>query len=209
MYFGFPTNIIVFLGSLHCSLDNSHAITLSKAFKVNKTVTSLDLAANYIGFPGCKALCSMLATENSTITNLNLAVQGGETFFEEVRNPSENYSITEASASVLGPMLRQNNSLTYLNLAHNYIGKGFGREIAGALEENATLLVLDLKDNTIYGEDCKGLCESLKKNSTLQSLDLHHNFNRHGYYEEDPRIKAYPQTSDYWHDKDLIDIVQY
>jgi len=69
--------------------------------------------------------------------------------------------------------LKENSSLTSLNMAFNGIGPDGAREVAMALLENSTLTSLSLGYNVTGNEAMKELGMALQKNSGLTSLGLH------------------------------------
>jgi Ran GTPase-activating protein (RanGAP) involved in mRNA processing and transport len=73
---------------------------------------------------------------------------------------------------VIADSLKENKTLTYLNLCSNDIGPKGAKVIADSLKENKTLNSLCLEFNKIGSNGAKAISDSLKENTTLTSLDL-------------------------------------
>ncbi len=94
----------------------------------------------------------------------------------------ENHSLTELNLSfnnigvevikLLAEALKENNSLTQLDLAINQIGAEGIKLIIEALKENNSLTHLDLSLNLIRAEGIKLIIEALRENSSLTHLKL-------------------------------------
>ncbi|WP_375333338.1 hypothetical protein [Candidatus Tisiphia endosymbiont of Xenochironomus xenolabis] len=102
--------------------------------------------------------------KNSNITKLNIAANGlGDTAANDSTNIIK--SIAEA--------LKNNKTLTILDLSSNFIGDEGAKAIAEALKKNKTLTSLNLSSNFIGAEGTKAIVEALLVyNSTLASLNL-------------------------------------
>jgi hypothetical protein len=55
----------------------------------------------------------------------------------------------EGGAQAIAAALRENHTLTELNLDHNSLGEGGAQAVAAALRENHTLTELNLDDNSL------------------------------------------------------------
>ena len=68
--------------------------------------------------------------------------------------------------------LKQNNSLTWLDLSSNFIDEKGGNEIASYLATNTSLTFLDLSLNPIGQRAATKIMEALQTNNSLTSLNL-------------------------------------
>ncbi|KAI9241127.1 MAG: hypothetical protein BYD32DRAFT_458245 [Podila humilis] len=134
-----------------CNVANKQQIrqtpTLPKALKINLTLTTLNLDANWIVENGGQALSEALKT-NSNLTTLNLA---GSWIRSNVA-----VSLSEA--------LKTNSTLTTLGLQNNLIGDNGVLTLSEALKFNSTLTTLD--------SGAQALAKALNLNSNLVSLNL-------------------------------------
>ncbi|CAF3765315.1 unnamed protein product [Rotaria magnacalcarata] len=135
---------------------------LADALQMNKTLVVLNLAYNQVGNDGARYLAKLLQN-NTTLAKLIL------------RNQREGYSIEDVGAYYLADALKQNQTLTLLDLAGNKIGDTGAKYFADALEKNQTLTILDLESNLIQDDGMKYLLDAVKNNKTLTTLDLSHN----------------------------------
>jgi len=108
-----------------------------------------------------------------------LSAQGAKTLAEALK---ENQSVTSLDlegskikadgAKALAEALKKSKSLTSLNLWDNQIGADGAKALRVALEENQSLTSLVLTGNKIGANGAKELAEALKKNKSLTSLSL-------------------------------------
>ncbi|XP_015777590.1 PREDICTED: protein NLRC3-like [Acropora digitifera] len=134
-----------------CNFTN----VLSRALKVNTSLSSLNLAWNSIGNEGANSLAEAL-TVNTSLSSLNLAWN----------------SIGNEGANSLAEALTVNTSLSSLNLAWNSIGNEGANSLAEALTVNTSLSSLNLAWNSIGNEGANSLAEALTVNTSLSSLNL-------------------------------------
>ena len=80
--------------------------------------------------------------------------------------------ISEAHVVALAEALKQNTSLTQLDLSYNDISAQGVAALAEALKHNTSLTQLDLSDNDISDQGAADLAEALKQNTSLTQLDL-------------------------------------
>ena len=86
-----------------------------------------------------------------------------------------NNRIGDEGAKALGEALKNNTTLTILDLMCNRIGDEGGQALGEALQNNTALTRLDLERNRISYVGAKALGEGLQKNITLTSLNLGYN----------------------------------
>ena len=140
------------------SIDNEGANSLAQALRVNISLSSLDLAENSIDNEGANSLAQALRV-NTSLSSLDLS-----------RN-----SIGNEGANSLAQALRVNTSLSSLDLAENSIGYEGANSLAQALRVNTSLSSLDLAYNSSGNEGANSLAEALRVNTSLSSLDLSRN----------------------------------
>ena len=136
---------------------------LSTMLRENKSLTHLNISGNY-KFSDLGAQCIFESLQhNSTLVKLNLS----------------NCDIAVANldtARLLSTMLRENNSLTHLNISGNYKFSDLGAQcIFESLQHNSTLVYLNLSMTTITATDpdtARSLTEMLQVNKSLTHLDL-------------------------------------
>ncbi|XP_067041367.1 protein NLRC3-like isoform X2 [Acropora muricata] len=145
--------------NLHCnSIGDEGANSLAQALRVNTSLSSLDLSRNSIGNDGVKSLTQALRV-NTSLSSLDL-------FGNSIGNEGAN-SLAEA--------LRVNTSLFSLTLNFNSCGVEAANSLAQALRVNTSLSSLDLHLSSIGDEGANSLAEALRVNTSLSSLDLHSN----------------------------------
>ncbi|WP_039454784.1 leucine-rich repeat domain-containing protein [Candidatus Jidaibacter acanthamoebae] len=84
-------------------------------------------------------------------------------------------SFTESQLKILFEVLKENETITSLNLSDNNIGEAGGIAIAEALKENKTITSLDLGGNDIGAAGGIAIAEASKENKTITSLNLSDN----------------------------------
>ena len=141
-----------------CNIDDSGAVALANALKVNKSLRVLKLGSNNIGDSGAVALADALKF-NGSLRDLDL---------------SYNKNIGALGAIALAVTLEVNSSLRDLNL--NGIQRLKQREMnafAKALTVNRTLLYLHLSE--CCDKDISCFAEVLRVNKALVYLNLSYN----------------------------------
>ena len=83
--------------------------------------------------------------------------------------------IGDEVAVALADALKENNSLTSINLERNHIGDEGAVALADVLKENSSLASLDLSLHNIGDKVAKALADALKANSSLASINLDSN----------------------------------
>lgn len=71
--------------------------------------------------------------------------------------------------------LRNNQSITHLNLSYNLLSDKATAEFSEALEANQSLVTLALEGNQFTAKGLEPMLESLRYNSSIQHLNLSHN----------------------------------
>ena len=74
------------------------------------------------------------------------------------------------SVRFIADMLKQNTTLTSINLSDNFITINGIQSIADALKQNTTLTSIDLSDNDIDTDGMQSIVDMLKQNTTLTSI---------------------------------------
>jgi hypothetical protein len=86
------------------------------------------------------------------------------------------YMLHENGIRLLSEILMKDDcTLTELNIANNKIGSSGAVFIAAALRKNTSLKILNIRNNEIELSGIRSLCEALFENKTLESLDLSSN----------------------------------
>ena len=80
--------------------------------------------------------------------------------------------IGDMGAQALAEALRENSSLTKLELDANSIGDAGAQALAETLRENSSLATLRLAGNSIGDAGAQALAEALGENSSLATLEL-------------------------------------
>ena len=143
--------------SWNCITD-SGASTLSQALKTNSTLTILDLSSNRIGESGVACLSGALKV-NSTLASLRLG----------------NNDLSDPGAASLSEALKVNSTLVSLDLSSNKISDPGAVSLSRALAANASLTDLNLRDNWISATGAASLFHALTLNSCSTNLDLRYN----------------------------------
>ncbi|GJQ14890.1 hypothetical protein GpartN1_g6681.t1 [Galdieria partita] len=94
---------------------------------------------------------------------------------DETRLGLNNRKIDSNGLKYLSEALKENDTLTELNIAWNTITSEGAKYLSEALKENDTLTVLNIGDNNITSEGAKYLSEALKENDTLTELYIDNN----------------------------------
>ena len=74
----------------------------------------------------------------------------------------------QIEVKAIGEALKENTSLTRINLSNNKIGDEGGKAIGVALKVNTTLTWIDLRGNKIGDEAGKAIIEALKVNTSCE-----------------------------------------
>ena len=94
-------------------------------------LTSLDLSNNTFPATGAKGIAGLLSNSASRLSSLNLAGN----------------RLTSASAKIIFPALKGNNTLLHLDMSNNSLGEPAVPSIIELLRQNSTLRTLDIMGN--------------------------------------------------------------
>ena len=137
-------------------IDDTELLQIAELMKINKTVTTLNITNSSISDKGFKTLCDALKT-NTTLTTLNLS----------------NNKITDTQFIILIKGLQKNTTLEILNLSGNILNDNdVYLKLGEFLKQNKTLTTLNLSNNNITVEQFIILIKGLQKNTTLEILNL-------------------------------------
>ena len=135
-------------------IKDNHIQTICEIIRSNNTsITSIDLANNFIGVEGAEAIAKALES-NTSITSIDLA----------------NNFIGDAGAEAIA-----NTSLTSISLVGNNIGDAGAKAIATALESNTSLTHINLWNNHIRYAGAEAIAKTLKVNTSITSIILSRN----------------------------------
>ncbi|KAL0238004.1 hypothetical protein GEMRC1_012478 [Eukaryota sp. GEM-RC1] len=119
---------------------------------------------------------------SSIITGLKLNLD--ETIDLEFLNKTSLYFprlkqlLVQASSSIsmlLIELLKENSTVTSIDLSWNYIGDEGARALANVMKVNTTVTSINLSRNSISAKGIKVLAEALKVNSAVTSINLGNN----------------------------------
>ncbi len=130
------------LSNCSLSLDDHGVIPRLHVLSINTTLEYLNLSSNSIGNTDLKNICESLST-NTSLKSLDLS--------------GCSLTISDDNGAALYQLLKQNNSLKYLNLSYNTVTNC--RHIAAGLAVNKTLRSLNLNS-------CKLTDRSIEELST-------------------------------------------
>ena len=102
-------------------------VALSSMLAVNETLTTLDVSCNNIGDRGVKALLEFIRKSNHSLTTLSIA----------------NNRITSAGANVLAETVRDNTTLTSIDISNNNFEVLRNITLMNALESNYSLTTFE------------------------------------------------------------------
>lgn len=143
---------------------NDKVNKLAEALTNNTTLTSLSLGNTKISREGIRKLAKALE-KNRTLTTLNL--QNNADYIDD------KYGLKFTAA--LDPLVRNNTTITSLNLSDNLINAEGIKPFAEALKENTTLQSLNLSNNTLRKEGIEHISQALETNNTLTTINLSYN----------------------------------
>ncbi|XP_056335757.1 NACHT, LRR and PYD domains-containing protein 3-like [Danio aesculapii] len=167
--------------------QNTADEVLQKLLPVVKESRSVQLKYCGVTAEGCAALASVLRSNSSLLTELDLSVNkvgdsGVKLLSDALKDPHckleilrlSDCGVTAKGCGALALALRSNSSLlTELNLSGNKIEDlGVKRLSDGLKDPHCKLKILRLTDCTITDEGCADLASALKLNSHLTELDL-------------------------------------
>ena len=148
--------------------DNEIGFFIDAIGQSNKLI-NVDLSANMIGSNqrtlkegltmGGKVLGEMLCDSSCKLRTLKLAWN----------------MIRYSSGVALMQSLKENRSLTYLDVSYNGLGDEGAQSFGDALQVNSTLQTILLSNNNISSSGCFCVVEGIKKCKSLVSIDLTNN----------------------------------
>ena len=161
----------------------SGALSLARVFRLNRTLTSLDLTYNKIADSGAATLGEALQS-NCCLNQLYLCGNAIGDFGAAClgKGLNSNHTLTrlcltenvigDQGAEALGNGLRSNGKLTHLDLQSNHIGVLGATAFAKALEFTGTQLsFLDMSLNNIGASGARALAKALESNTSLRGLN--------------------------------------
>ena len=165
------------------SIGPSGALSLARVFRLNRTLTSLDLTYNKIGDLGAATLGEALQS-NCCLNQIYLCGNAIGAFGAAClgKGLKSNHTLTrlcltenvigDQGAEALGNGLRSNGKLTHLDLQSNHIGVLGATAFAKALESTGTQLsFLDMSLNNIGASGARALAKALESNTSLRGLN--------------------------------------
>ena len=185
------------------SLDSKCVSILSEILKTNKTIKKLELSSSSLT-GGIKQVSDSLCN-NETLEELLLSDVTGITD-EDMTHLStilatnttlkelclSNCNITDNGVRYICEGLTKNQTLTALNISHNYhITSVSTSTIADLTQSTTSLTTLDLDYTSLNNDDIKTICTSLTKNTTIRKLYLS---SRH--YEYCKKLDSYQAIKD-------------
>eukprot|EP00029_Vermamoeba_vermiformis_P011039 TRINITY_DN5967_c0_g1_i1.p1 TRINITY_DN5967_c0_g1~~TRINITY_DN5967_c0_g1_i1.p1 ORF type:complete len:484 (-),score=25.70 TRINITY_DN5967_c0_g1_i1:69-1520(-) len=169
-------------------IENEGCIRLCNALKKNTSVTSLDLSYNMLEYDAWKSIGDMLKN-NSTLKVLGLIESGYKSedgCVALVEGLKQNSTLTHLnilrnsfdrnSTNALIDLVASNKSITSLSMASDlFEDPQISIQLQEALISNTTIRSLNMSLCPIKSNGASALREVLKKNRTLTQLDLQHN----------------------------------
>eukprot|EP00808_Paulinella_micropora_P020740 g14005.t1 len=158
---------------------------IAQAVKVNETLQTLSIVWNEIGEQGAEHIAEALQ-DHPSVTSVDLrgnklSVASGSALAAVAKqNPriSEMCGILLDSlreAVILAEFLKDNHTLTSLDLYDNAIGDGGAKAIGDGLKVNASVTYVSLNRNQIGDAGAVAISKSVEVNQTLRELKLRNN----------------------------------
>ncbi|XP_069461369.1 NACHT, LRR and PYD domains-containing protein 3-like isoform X2 [Ambystoma mexicanum] len=142
---------------VECSLTGSCCAALSSVLKQNQSLMELDLSWNKLGDSGVTELCEGLKDPGCKMQKLGLAW----------------CEITGSCCADLSSVLKQNQSLTELDLSDNILKDSGVTELCEGLKyPGCKIQKLRLDSCNLTGSCCAALSSALKQNQSLTELEL-------------------------------------
>ena len=175
----------------YTSLDSKFVSILSEILKTNKTIKRLELYSSSLT-GGIKQVSDSLFN-NKTLEELVLCYVTGITD-EDITHLSTmlssnttlkvlelyNCNITNNGVQYICEGLTKNQTLTELDIGHNYqITSVSTSTIADLIQTTTSLTRLYLYDTSLNNDDIKTICTSLNKNTTIRELVLSRQHNEY------------------------------
>lgn len=136
----------------------------------------VDLSAYELTLPQARRVAQCLARNESIAT---VKFEGHSLAVGELRDEDElewdSEEYTDVDAIVIGELLRNNSTVSRLDLARNQIGDAGACALAAMLGVNSTVEYLNLESNTFGERGGTAFCENLRSNTSLQYLNIMYN----------------------------------
>jgi hypothetical protein len=169
--------------TIHYPIDVTSIRILGAFLETNTTIKTLVMKIYKTTFETVKVLFSFLK-KNTTITHITLyndsfGTKGAQILPWIIKSPLQSLDIGNTIGNSCNKIfidtLRNNTSLTYLNLKKNNIGDAGIVALSKMLKTNKTLLKIDLKGNGITNKSIEKILEMLAVNNTLTHMMLDKN----------------------------------
>jgi Ran GTPase-activating protein (RanGAP) involved in mRNA processing and transport len=184
---------VKFLDLQHCSTDGLAGPSFAHLLTLNTSITHLNLAGNLIGGEHGMVVFAKALHTNKTLKTLNLCQNNigfnGIIFLAAALRVNDSLkhlglgknNINAAAMQELCLALMSNTALTHLLLFSNCIEDKGAEALANLLLANSTIVTLDLYANNIKKEGAIALADALHVNCTLTNLSLEcNNIERRG-----------------------------
>jgi len=173
-----------------CGLYADKLKSITEALETNTTLSELYLARNEIGSEDAPNIAAVLKV-NVTLTILSLAYHEMGAGIQHITNALKTNSSLRALSVSNGsigvgfssPMtdlvdtLKQNKTITFLNLSATLLNDREAKILADAITINRSLTTLKLNDNYIGIAGRKYLTDALQLNPILKNLEMTNNSN--------------------------------
>lgn len=178
---GPPTITELYMQECYGSLSAIESFV--EGFKMNRTLTILDLRENDIGFEGAIVLAESLQANNKLkqlhISSCNIESRGTEAICTvllnnvslEVLNLGDN-DMGDEGAAKIGSLLESNRYLKQLSISENNISDEGMIAISKSLIKNRGLAFLGLQWNRLTNEAAEYLSQCISRNNTLKSIHV-------------------------------------
>lgn len=147
---------------------------IGDALKVNQTLKKLNMFKNKISDSGANAIADAV-NQNTTFETL---IINGEIPIKSFRNATQKHIILTSvgycipDIIILGLLIRDNNTVTKLDLSDNNINSAGAIALSSGLKINTFLSELRLSINCISDKGAKAIAQALKNNTSLSTLDV-------------------------------------
>ncbi len=113
---------------------------------VQPSIKSLDISGNNVGIPGIQSLSKILVDTTFSLQELDLS----------------NNALADRATIILMNALKENNTLTKLDISKNKIGITGMRAVSSYLCKSTVILMLSLSWNEIYGIGALEFADAIK-----------------------------------------------
>lgn len=160
----------------------TQAVALSLV--IDRTVTDLVIAGNYIGDVGIRYLTEMLVV-NDSVHSVDVSDNNLQSYGARVLGNMLVHNDTILSLKAAGNGFNRHDALTFadairfyrfslrvLDLSHNELETDGGKHLGPAIAANDTLETLDLSWNHLAYDGIKAVAEGLKENTSIKKLNV-------------------------------------